>query len=274
MTNKFKVGDKVVRTKYLDQAPSNGWPSFVAGKVYTVTVTGKYGMVGLADMPRPERCPYDADCFELAYVPKIGDRVVTTESNPGLYSEGATGVVVKLDTDGTVKVKFVDGGFNTRFNATIGGIWVFTRNLKLAEAAYSSSFTKPTTPSTEAKGHVASGGGLQQHSVGGAYPWAVVAYDDKVHGTRYTVENLETGEVMSLRGLYGTEYPAGWYCAANATAYLETMRRSGSQLLVKGRPVFDGYRLVFAKPNKVQEAQDAMVAAVMAYHAALQSDIG
>lgn len=48
-------------------------------------------------------------------------------------------------------------------------------------------------------GH-AGAGGLQQHSVGGLYPFAVVGFgSDNVQGYTYSVQNLVTGELLRAR---------------------------------------------------------------------------
>jgi hypothetical protein len=64
----FKVGDKVVRTKFHRQSPSTGWPDFEVGKVYTVAESPASGsFINIKEMPVSGFSGYySVDCFRLA----------------------------------------------------------------------------------------------------------------------------------------------------------------------------------------------------------------
>jgi len=130
---------------------------------------------------------------------KVGDRVVTTNSYDGLYSSGAEGSVFRLDTDGTVAIKFTSGEFAARSQHAIGFIWVREVNLELACPRYSTNFTQQTSGvgfgDFLAAGHEDNGSGLQKHSIGDYYPWLVVGYGHGEHHV-FCIQNLETGATL------------------------------------------------------------------------------
>lgn len=110
----------------------------------------------------------------------IGDRVVVKGwMGDDTYFEGAKGYV--LDHDWYVRVRFD--------HAPNRDLLVRKEELELAPA-------KPELTEAQAAGVA---GGLQEHSVGDLYPWAVVMYEHE--GERLiAIENLQTGEVNAIHG--------------------------------------------------------------------------
>jgi hypothetical protein len=260
----FKVGDKVVRIKHFEQGPRFGWPDFVPGEVYTVSDVNYDGSwIGLEERKNYTLRPYVANFFALApYQPKVGDYVECIEG--GYYfTVGAKGVVRELAPDDTTRVFFTSGDYDVTTNAELGGLWVTISKLKLAEPHYSSSFTK-SAKAEPPQGHVADGSGLQKHSIGSSYPWAVVAYGDERYSTKYTIENLHTGAVLSA----GSDYPRQWVAPWLANSYLEWFIKNGTVHSTNvGRPVFKkSGALIFQKKEPEQP--------ITVYYRALEQDIG
>ena len=129
---------------------------------------------------------------------KVGDRVVTTSSS-AYYGVGAEGTVVLDGKDGTYRVKFTSGSFNTHLNTRYGGVWVDVDNLALAQPRYSASFTQQTSGvgfgDFLAAGHEDNGSGLQKHSIGDFYPWLVVGYGYG-NSVLFCIQNMQTGETL------------------------------------------------------------------------------
>jgi hypothetical protein len=110
----------------------------------------------------------------------------------------------------------------------------------------------PDAPIAHA-GHSGKHDGLQQHSVGGCYPYAVVTYghDPAVH----VVENLCTGTVACFRG----DNPRQWFEADKAFAFCNRVADGfdGSNTLlgaiewVPGRPKWDNDKRRLVMPPKV-----------------------
>lgn len=141
---------------------------------------------------------------------KVGDYVEVTHAEGWdlvYYTVGAGGRVVK-EMLGMYIVQFTYGKYKT----LDGGRWAVNAGQVKVVTPYSSTFTKPAEPKPTT-GHVANGGGLQKHSVGDIYPLAVVGYADG-DKLRFTVENLETGQVCSCG-----EVVRAWHCAELAEAF-------------------------------------------------------
>lgn len=85
--------------------------------------------------------------------------------------------------------------------------------------------------------------GLQSHSVGGAYPLAIVGYG---HPTRYVIENLAEGTVLCCKGVGlapASPYQAKRHTLERLVELLTTFEfKPGLDAWVKGRPHvgFDG----------------------------------
>lgn len=156
---------------------------------------------------------------------KVGDRVVTTSSSV-LYSCGAEGSVFRLDTDGTVAIKFTSGEFNVELQRWVEYIWVCEVNLELAKPRYSASFTQQTSGvgfgDFLVEGHTSDGGGLQKHSVGDTYPWLAVGYGRHEEVT-YCLQNLQDGTTLVSKKHEGDDfhYVRQWGSVVSANRFLK-----------------------------------------------------
>ena len=131
--------------------------------------------------------------------------------------------------------------------------------------------------------------GLQGHSVGDAYPLAIVGYGSG-DITMYVIENLVTGEVAQHDpdDRYSQIGPRQWAYLPYANAYLAGLVLKGKRLTHwrVARPVFKGSRLVwpdFAEPVHRRVLLQAAPRPVIpqreptpreAYYAAFEQDIG
>jgi hypothetical protein len=166
---------------------------------------------------------------------KVGDRVVTTCSSV-YYGVGAEGTIVVAANDGTYRVKFMSGDFNTYINTDFGGVWVGLFHLTLAQPWYSASFTQQTSGvgfgDFLASGHEDNGSGIQKHSIGDLYPWLVVGYGYG-NSVLFCIQNMQTGE--TLGELDRHKYIARqWVSCSDAYDYL-TRYHSGRHCLIADR---------------------------------------
>lgn len=93
---------------------------------------------------------------------------------------------------------------------------------------------------TASVGHHPVHSGLQNHSVGGAYPLCIVGYGNG-DATQWVIENLATNEVMcsDARGTRtSAPYQWGTYNAANLRIDAVVAGRIEDAIWVKGRPKF------------------------------------
>lgn len=127
---------------------------------------------------------------------KVGDRVVVKGwLGDETYFEGATGVVIECNY--YVSVRFDHDPL---------------RDLLVNELELEVVPVKPELTEAQAAGVA---GGLQEHSVGDLYPWAVVMYEHE--GSRLiAIENLQTGEVNAIGGT-----PLNWGTFEEAYKRLE-----------------------------------------------------
>ena len=187
---------------------------------------------------------------------KVGDRVVTITSNDGLYSLGAEGTVFRLDTDGTVAIKFTSGEFDVVLQRDIGFIWLCESSLELAKPRYSASFTQQTSGvgfgDFLVEGHTSDGGGLQKHSVGDTYPWLVVGYGRHEEVT-YCLQNLQDGTTLVSKQQEGDDfyYVRQWGSVRLASNYLKHYLngevKTNMPVGRKGNPIFTITGLIVIK---------------------------
>ena len=146
-------------------------------------------------------------------------------------------------------------------------------------ASYSARFTEHGEKATVSQGH-AGEGGLQKHSIGGSYPWAVVGYGQAGHVV-YVIEHLTSDSVLGDYAEDGRHGVRQWSSASYAELFLKHYLSLGpiatSAVPLAFRPVFSGARLVHPETrriNKLRESKDTLIAAVTAYYDALEQDIG
>ena len=123
--------------------------------------------------------------------------------------------------------------------------------------------------------------GLQGHSVGDAYPLAIVGYGSG-DITVYVIENLVTGGVAvhNAEDADSAQGPRQWSTITYATLYLARLVKFGASLTMwrLARPVFQGSRLVW--PEVAQPVKREVLSAEReptpreAYYAAFEQDIG
>jgi hypothetical protein len=177
---------------------------------------------------------------------KTGDRVEVIERSVGsFFQKGAGGTVVEEADDGTVKVNFTYGNFDTGVNTAAKGLWVMEYKLALIKP-YSSSFTQQTSGvgfgDFLAIGHQDNGSGLQKHSVGDHYPWLVVGYGHGEHHV-FCIQNLETGVTLGDHG-WEAHTVRQWQRWPQAEAYLQHWlflpkgTKAWLTAEVKGKPEF------------------------------------
>lgn len=154
-------------------------------------------------------------------------------------------------------------------------------------AKYSEYFTEPAKaePTT---GHVADSP-IQKHSKGEFYPLCVVGYGDS-NRVAYTIENLETGEVMAFAPgeFKGVSNIRAWGSAQHAYSWLNENHlsiKAGAYKQIKGRPTFikNGLGLEIVVPpkhkrwavmlDKVDFNKDTVLLNGV-YYQALEQDIG
>lgn len=186
----------------------------------------------------------------------VGDHVVVTDpgDNEYFFKTGAQGVILYCYGD-SCQVQFTQGDYDTDCR----GIWYADCTSLQKVSRYSSTFTEKAKDKTSS-GHVKDSG-LQKHSIGNAYPFAVVAYHSVTpfHDRLvYTVENLETGEVAMA--FAGKESPRQWAPEHlhGAVAFAERCAWSNLDLFGNpiswrvGRPTFDGKYLVVKDTESVR----------------------
>lgn len=209
---------------------------------------------------------------------KIGDRVVRTEKRNAYGCDGKAVEVGELCT-----VAGVDRGWlllKEHPSMSYGNNPVFFRL-----ARYSEYFTEPAKAESTT-GH-AEGSPIQKHSKGEFYPLCVVGYSDAGR-TAFTIENLETGEVLSFMPY---EFKGGaniraWGTAHGAYKFLaEHQQDLKASSWIKGRPTFIKHSLgleVVVLPkhkrwavvlDKVDLNKDTMLLNGV-YYQALEQDIG
>jgi len=214
---------------------------------------------------------------------KVGDRVVRTH-NP---------------TDRVTSPDFVEGKVYTVTEVSLSGRWInvdhpfngkrddrypfWANYFRLAK--YSEYFTerkvaKPTT------GHAADSP-IQKHSKGEIYPLCVVGYSD-IGRTAFTIENLETGEVLGFMPgeSKGSSNIRAWSSAHGAYNFLAGSKEGmKASKWIKGRPTFikHSFGLEIVVPpkhkrwavvlDKVDLNKDTMLLNGV-YYQSLEQDIG
>lgn len=161
---------------------------------------------------------------------KVGDKVVCLE-DVGLLKEGEVYTVREPYPGDTLEGR--DDGF-----IYLAG------DMRSLGGYYPSRFEIYEEPKLTEAQAAGVAGGLQQHSVGDVYPWAVVMYEHK--GNRLiAIENLQTGVVSAIGGR-----PINWGTFDEAYKRLEGKPLAN---VIKGRVMYaDGEWVVAKEVNPVR----------------------
>lgn len=204
---------------------------------------------------------------------QVGDTVVVRHSSqPQFFSIGAVGTVKSVSK--AWQVQFTAGKYDT----DCSGTWLVDCEADHIEKIikYSSTFAEPVAAASPA-GHRADGGGLQNHSVGEAYPLAIVGYGTG-HSTTFTIENLERGTVAGWAG--GIRVWSSAHLAVDflTRKVLGTSYPDTDLVWHRGRPTFDGNGMLAILPPPPRKVYGVAVppgaALTTWYYMNLEQDIG